>query len=992
SEIEPNLVAIIVARRNSLKTSGYSRCPTVSALGKVGKWLLDPTDLTIAPSGGDLTGRVISDQLARNDVVLQSTQGASNGNGDIFVKDRISWTSGTSLSLLAGRNILINAEINASGSGAGVALNTGLFGGGQYVLGAGGRITLSGASPEFAINGENYKVIQTVAQLQAMNDNLLGRYILGTDINASATSNWNGGKGFLPIGQGASNFMGVLDGLGHQVNGLYINRPSESEVGLIGSMEATVRNIGVSGANITGLDSVGALAGQLRWGSSVSQSFASGKVTGRGNVGGLIGFATPYHYGVPYWCSQCIAIDQSYADVAVAGQGGVGGLVGTIDQTSITNSYAVGNVSSPEIVGGLVGHNWSSYIVNSYSSGQVQGQASGVGGLVGLRNGNVINSHYDSQTSGLPGGNTTAEMKQQATFSGWDFNGVWRIVEGSSYPILRALTKDKITLTVSAANETKVYNAQPWNPNPSDYISYAGFATGDNSGSLSGVLRLEGAAIGAVDAGTYGYSGAGLSSQKYEISYLPGYLTITPSPISVSGARPYDASNKAYAESVTSLNGVFERDKGLVSVTSGSGVLSGVNVGEWALSSLDTLTLGGQAAGNYRLVASGGKWAISPRPIELIGRKVYDGSTVAAASDDVLIKNLIPSDAPFVSVDTNKNGTLKSKDVGIRALEDLGSLSVSGSASSNYVLVGGAWVIAPRNLVLRANFQSVPNSFLDSMVDEYGNVVPMFFDPYKYSIDLPNGNSGLVNGDKVLGALSVAGYDRLPGVYAIVEGSGFYAGPNYSISFIPGTLSVSGSLSDAVLYSTLRVPEVIGGRVVDSVVVDPVKEIARTFGVASEVSGFRSDPVMTTLMWGSAISRIAVTGIDAYKSGQINALKSVVVGSVGDYCLVFNCSVDRKEHLEKSVSVVFDVVNSAFSISRSLDSTVNRVQSLDKSLHDSISTNFGEGTAGFFEMEEQWGPLIERLKVKELREGVFDIGREATMGAYSVFNTIFSED
>lgn len=591
---------------------------TVSALGKVGKWLLDPTDLTIAPSGGDLTGRVISDQLARNDVVLQSTQGASNGNGDIFVKDRISWTSGTSLSLLAGRNILINAEINASGSGAGVALNTGLFGGGQYVLGAGGRITLSGASPEFAINGENYKVIQTVAQLQAMNDNLLGRYILGTDINASATSNWNGGKGFLPIGQGASNFMGVLDGLGHQVNGLYINRPSESEVGLIGSMEATVRNIGVSGANITGLDSVGALAGQLRWGSSVSQSFASGKVTGRGNVGGLIGFATPYHYGVPYWCSQCIAIDQSYADVAVAGQGGVGGLVGTIDQTSITNSYAVGNVSSPEIVGGLVGHNWSSYIVNSYSSGQVQGQASGVGGLVGLRNGNVINSHYDSQTSGLPGGNTTAEMKQQATFSGWDFNGVWRIVEGSSYPILRALTKDKITLTVSAANETKVYNAEPWNPDPSNYISYAGFAVGDNSGSLSGVLRLEGAAIGAIDVGRYGYSGAGLSSQKYEISYLPGYLTITPSPISVSGARPYDASNKAYAESVTSLNGVFGRDKGLVSVTAGSGVLSGVNVGEWALSSLDTLTLGGQAAGNYRLVASESKWAISPRPLIIV--------------------------------------------------------------------------------------------------------------------------------------------------------------------------------------------------------------------------------------------------------------------------------------------------------------------------------------------------------------------------------------
>lgn len=588
---------------------------TLASKGKTGKFLLDSTDLTIAKQGGDLTGAWVSGQLARNNVFLESTMGSTSGNGDVFVSDRISWSANTTLNILAGRNIQINAEIEALGSSAGVALTTGVLGGGAYSIGSGGRITLSGANASFALNGTPYKVIRNVQQLQAMKDDLLGNYVLGVDIDASGTSTWNGGKGFQPVGQGANNFMGVLDGLGHQVNGLYINRPSESEVGLIGSMEAMVRNIGVSGANITGLDSVGALAGQLRWGSSVSQSFASGKVTGRGNVGGLIGFATPYHYGVPYWCSQCIAIDQSYADVAVAGQGGVGGLVGTIDQTSITNSYAVGNVSSPEIVGGLVGHNWSSYIVNSYSSGLVQGQASGVGGLVGLHNGNVINSHYDSQTSGLPGGNTTAEMKQQATFVGWDFNGVWRIVEGSSYPILRALTKDKLTLTVSAANETKVYNAEPWNPNPSDYISYAGFAGGDNPGSLSGVLRLEGAAIGAVDAGTYGYSGAGLSSQKYEISYLPGYLTITPSPISISGARPYDASNKAYAENVTSLNGVFNRDKGSVSVVSGSGVLSGANVGEWSLSSVDTLTLGGKAAGNYRLVEDGSKWIILPRPL-----------------------------------------------------------------------------------------------------------------------------------------------------------------------------------------------------------------------------------------------------------------------------------------------------------------------------------------------------------------------------------------
>src|SRR6185295_12750856 len=82
-----------------------------------------------------------------------------------------------------------------------------------------------------------YMLVNDVTQLQAMNTNVTttGVYALGRDIDASATSGWNGGLGFNPVGTyggNASNyFNGTFDGLGHTVRGLTINR-STTGVGL----------------------------------------------------------------------------------------------------------------------------------------------------------------------------------------------------------------------------------------------------------------------------------------------------------------------------------------------------------------------------------------------------------------------------------------------------------------------------------------------------------------------------------------------------------------------------------------------------------------------------------------------------------------------------------------------------------------------------------------------------------------------------------------
>ena len=43
-------------------------------------------------------------------------------------------------------------------------------------------------------------LVNTVYDLQNMQNYLSGAYALGRDIDASATASWNGGAGFAPVG------------------------------------------------------------------------------------------------------------------------------------------------------------------------------------------------------------------------------------------------------------------------------------------------------------------------------------------------------------------------------------------------------------------------------------------------------------------------------------------------------------------------------------------------------------------------------------------------------------------------------------------------------------------------------------------------------------------------------------------------------------------------------------------------------------------------
>ena len=91
---------------------------TQAGNGKTGKWLIDPTDYTIAASGGNITGAALANYLDTSNLEIQTLATGSIGQGDIFLNDAVTWNNFNELILTAHRNVNINAPINADGGGS----------------------------------------------------------------------------------------------------------------------------------------------------------------------------------------------------------------------------------------------------------------------------------------------------------------------------------------------------------------------------------------------------------------------------------------------------------------------------------------------------------------------------------------------------------------------------------------------------------------------------------------------------------------------------------------------------------------------------------------------------------------------------------------------------------------------------------------------------------------------------------------------------------
>ena len=269
--------------------------------------------------------------------------------------------------------------------------------------------------------GNNHEsiIIRNVYDLQNMSKELSTHYILDNDIDASVTVNWNGGSGFLPIGNNSQMFNGSLDGKGYKIKNLYINRSTMDHVGLIGYLGegGLAGNITLQDVEIHGNDYVGGLVGCNMVGrikstsvtgkiygnnytggiigkniySDISNSFFYGYIKGYNNVGGLVGDHIGGEY-FPYLDRRNIENSKVYG--TLIGRGKIGGIAGEIMESSIINCHSYINITGYAVIGGLIGSAFSSTIIsNSSSQCNIEGTEY-IGGLIGLNSAMILRNSF----------------------------------------------------------------------------------------------------------------------------------------------------------------------------------------------------------------------------------------------------------------------------------------------------------------------------------------------------------------------------------------------------------------------------------------------------------------------------------------------------------------------------------------------------------------------------------------------------------------------
>nr|WP_027212744.1 filamentous hemagglutinin N-terminal domain-containing protein [Burkholderia sp. WSM2232] len=476
-----------------------------------GQWNLSSDTFTI----DDAAARALQRSLnAGTSVDVMTTATNANGaTGDLSVASSLSWSGPASLTLAAYRNVLLTTGTTVANNGTGsltLRADASAIDNGGSVINNGsidwskstgivsalydmngshspGRLVSNPAwsTPRYSglvqqITG--YQLVNSVADLQNIANNLAGVYALGKNIDASATST---AIAFVSIGSATAPFTGQLDGMGHVIDRFSqrdqsSGSPAAGLFGVIGPA-GVVRNVGMTNADIAtnvyypaGIP-FGILAGQNE--GLITYAYSSG-VRSAGSfegaeVGGLVG----RNDGL---------IERSSSTAALSNGGLLGGLVGANFGT-VSQSYMNGIVS-PNVHGqggGLVGHNGGT-VSQSYASGETfglfsagglaysnggvieQSFASGAvrgpsyqgptygtyGAIVGYNDGGTIapNVYWDKETTTrlastgagtqLPAANglTSAQMSSPASFDAfWDFSatGAWAMPAGATHPVLR---------------------------------------------------------------------------------------------------------------------------------------------------------------------------------------------------------------------------------------------------------------------------------------------------------------------------------------------------------------------------------------------------------------------------------------------------------------------------------------------------------------------------------------------------------------------------
>ncbi|RQB74123.1 GLUG motif-containing protein [Pseudomonas aeruginosa] len=459
----PGHGGLVEVKGGEVEVNLATQVNTLASNGINGTWKISADKIEANGPATTRGGTVYVDTLTRNlatsNIELNSTK------GDVNLNAPVTWASGNKLALNSAGDLNLNGKLTATGAKAGLGLQAkgGIAINDKIVLSGAGSamsldaanghrvngdasVTLSGANATYTSGGYYYTVVQNLAQLQAINTNLDGLYVLGNNILGSYYC-----TALQSIGGPAGVFSGTLDGLGNTIGNLSVSNTG-ANVGLFARSSGLLTNLKLDNIRVSdsnygaGPSSLGALAGintgdisnvtanRVNVLGSSSRSNAVGGLVGRNN-GGLIvassvsGTASGYApttaigglVGENASNGQQASIEDSSSNVLVTARsternslGGVGGLVGLNARGLIKNSHSQGRVETSRAglnVGGLVGYNVMGEVYDSSASGPVvSGSAGNTGGLIGLNSNGVVTR---SQASGLvssSGGSATGGL------------------------------------------------------------------------------------------------------------------------------------------------------------------------------------------------------------------------------------------------------------------------------------------------------------------------------------------------------------------------------------------------------------------------------------------------------------------------------------------------------------------------------------------------------------------------------------------------------
>lgn len=726
-------------------------------------WELQAKNIDIDFFGGSVSSTTLGNALNKGNVTL-SAVGTGDAQGIINLNDATNWSNNTALTLNATKDINFNSDLDLSGDKAKLAMNYGV--GSDYNLNNGSKINISGSAPTLLINGTSYIVINNLGEegdasintLQGMKNNLSGNYVLGSNIDATDTVNWNNGDGFEPIGvfartgtifndpnspSGISTsesvsdnpYTGQFHGLGHTISGLYINRidrlPSSMElpvtikaqaIGLFGATSNTIRDIGTIDGIIKGTNNVGGLIGFQKSG-IVKNAYSSNSVYAMSNAGGLIG-QSGYRDENNQQITGLILNSHALGDITILGLappakgGSIGGLIGK-NYSLIKDSYASVNILDPLNigaygVGGLVGEQYNNDILNSYATGNISGNFDLVGGLVGAfryskGNSNIYNSFATGTISGNYNvGGLVGFVGQEASYNNPD-------VDIDS------------TATIEQSYATGDVNS-------SSALSYA--STGGLVASINGAVKVKGSYTtgnvvgGANTGGLVGHISNSFPNEKniteIDDSYASGKVTgagYTGGLVGMNLSKSIIKNSHAYGdvigtESVGGLVGYNATEisnssaKGSVTGTTSVGGLVGKNSQKINNSFATGKVNGSENIGG--LIGFNEQWGIN-------GGGVYNSYATGNVEGTTNVGGLVGLNNQGIISSSYANGEVK----GIQYIGGLVGNTQGGNLSNTYALgkvsgqsfIGGLLGGASSNFIAR-----IDNSFSSGEVSGVTNV------------------------------------------------------------------------------------------------------------------------------------------------------------------------------------------------------------------------------------------------------------------------------